>query len=70
MPIYVKYGAVVGNVTEAGHIGWVEMNSFQWGVGRGIGSPVGKSANRESSAPSISEVSVSKQMDKSSFAWL
>lgn len=70
MPIYVKYGAIVGNVTEQGHIGWVEAGSFQWGVGRGIGSPVGKSANRESSAPSISEISMTKEMDKSSFAWL
>ena len=39
MPIYVKYGTIAGNVTESGHTGWVEVNSFQWGVGRGIGSP-------------------------------
>ncbi|MCI0704284.1 MAG: type VI secretion system tube protein Hcp [Planctomycetia bacterium] len=72
MPIYVQYnaGAIKGNVTEKGHKDWVEVNSFQWGVGRGIGSPVGKSANRESSAPSISEIVVSKEMDKSSFSWL
>jgi type VI secretion system secreted protein Hcp len=48
----------------------VEVTSFQWGVGRGIGSPVGRSANREASAPSVSEIVVSKSMDKSSFAWL
>ncbi|VTS01236.1 Uncharacterized protein OS=Azospirillum lipoferum (strain 4B) GN=AZOLI_1016 PE=4 SV=1: DUF796 [Gemmata massiliana] len=70
MPVYVKYGKIVGNVTEANHKDWVEVNSFQWGVGRGIGSPVGKSANREASAPSVSEIVVTKEMDKSSFAWL
>ncbi len=73
MPIYLQYGPkdkIVGNVTEADHIGWVEVNSFQWGVGRGIGSPVGASANREASAPSISEIVVTKMMDGSSFAFL
>ncbi len=72
MPIYLKYndGAIKGNVTEKGHKEWVEVNSFQWGVGRGIGSPVGRSANREASAPSVSEIVVTKMMDKSSFAWL
>jgi type VI secretion system secreted protein Hcp len=56
MPIYVQYAGIKGNVTEKGHTDWVAVNSFQFGVGRGIGSPVGKAANRESSAPSISEV--------------
>jgi len=70
MPIYVQYGTIKGNVTEKGHKDWVEVSSFQWGVGRGIGSPVGRAANRESSAPSVSEIVVSKLMDKSSFAWL
>ena len=70
MPIYVQYGTIKGNVTEKGHTEWVEVGSFQYGVGRGIGSPVGKAANREASAPSISEITVSKEMDKSSFAWM
>lgn len=73
MPIYLQYGPkdkIKGNVTEAGHVGWVEVNSFQWGVGRGIGSPVGRSANREASAPSVSEIVVTKAMDKSTFAFL
>jgi type VI secretion system secreted protein Hcp len=63
MPIYLKYGAVNGDVTEANHTSWIELNSFQWGVGRGIGSPTGASADREASAPSISEVTVTKAQD-------
>src|SRR5262249_53839429 len=70
MPVYVKYGDIVGNVTAEGHTEWVDVSSCQWGVGRGIGSPTGRSANREASAPSISEVVVTKEMDKSSYRWL
>lgn len=51
---------------SAAHPGWIEVNSFQWGVGRGISSPTGGSADRESSAPSVSEVTVTKAIDKAS----
>jgi type VI secretion system secreted protein Hcp len=73
MPIYIKYGDIKGDVTAEGHLGsdgWVEVNSFQWGVGRGISSPTGGSADRESTAPSISEIVVTKPMDISSYRWL
>jgi type VI secretion system secreted protein Hcp len=73
MPIYVKYGDIKGDVTADGHKGsdgWVEVNSFQWGLGRGISSPTGGSADREASAPSVSEITVSKPMDISSYRWM
>ena len=66
MPIYMKYDSVDGEVTAAGHEKWIELHSFQWGVGRGISSPTGGSADRESSAPSVSEIVVTKRMDSSS----
>jgi len=68
MPIYMNYkeGAIKGDVTAAGHEGWVEVHSLSWGVGRGISSPTGASADRESSAPSVSEISISKHTDMSS----
>jgi type VI secretion system secreted protein Hcp len=69
MPIYIKYGDIKGDVTAEGHKGsdgWVEINSFQWGVGRGISSPTGGAHDREASAPSV----ITKPMDKSSFKWL
>jgi type VI secretion system secreted protein Hcp len=66
MPIYMKYGAIAGDVTESGHAGWIELKSFQWGVGRGVSSPTGSSEDRESSAPSVSEVTVTKEFDKAS----
>jgi Type VI secretion system effector, Hcp len=33
MPIYMKYEGVSGEVTEKSHIGWVELRSFEFGVG-------------------------------------
>lgn len=66
MPIYMNYNDIKGDVTAEGHKAWVELNSFQWGVGRGISSPTGASADRESSAPSISEIVVTKASDSAS----
>lgn len=66
MPIYMSYDGVAGDVTAGGHEKWIELNSFQWGVGRGISSPTGASADRESSAPSVSEVVVTKSTDAAS----
>ena len=65
MPIYMNYNslAVKGDVTATGYVGWIELNSFQFGVGRGISSPTGGSADRELSAPSVSEITVTKDQD-------
>jgi type VI secretion system secreted protein Hcp len=57
--------AVKGDATAANWEGWIELKSFQFGVGRGISSPTGGSADRESSAPSVSEITVSKDQDSS-----
>jgi type VI secretion system secreted protein Hcp len=66
VPIYMKYDGVTGNVTESGHTGWVELNSFSWGLGRAISTVVGSSDDREASAPSVSEVVVTKDCDVAS----
>jgi len=65
MPIYMNYDslAVKGDVTADGWKNWIEINSFQFGVGRGIASPTGGSADRESAAPSLSEIVVTKDQD-------
>ena len=72
MPIYMNYNslAIKGDVTAEGHKDWVELNSFQWGVGRGISSPTGAAADRESSAPSVSEITCTKDQDKGSIKLL
>ena len=60
------YGSIAGDVTTAGFETWTELQSFQWGVGRGVGSAMGRATNREGSIPSISEITVTKNMDAAS----
>jgi|SRR6516162_1483268 type VI secretion system secreted protein Hcp len=66
MAIYMKYGSIKGPVTTDGFKDWIELNSFQWGAGRAIGSATGHSNSREHSSPSFSEVTVRKRTDLSS----
>lgn len=66
MAIYMKYSSpdIKGDVTTEGFKDQIELSSFQWGVGRGVGSPTGASGNREASTPSVSEITVTKNMDQ------
>lgn len=66
MAIYLKLGNIKGSVTTKGHEEWLNVDSFQFGVARGISTPVGNAKNREASSPSISEITFSKEMDQSS----
>jgi type VI secretion system secreted protein Hcp len=63
MAIYMKYDQINGAVTAKGFEKWIEVHSFQWGVGRGLSTPTGASADREASAPSVSEITVTKPTD-------
>ena len=69
-PIFMQINGISGEVAVPGFVGDIQLNSFQWGVGRGISSPTGGSADRESSAPSVSEIVVTKISDKASPALL
>jgi type VI secretion system secreted protein Hcp len=62
---YLKFADVDGDVTTQGYEKWIELNSFQYGVSRNVSSGAGGST-RESSAPNISEIVVTKNFDKSS----
>lgn len=66
MSIFISFDGIPGNATEEGHKDWIAVDSFQFGVGRGISTPVGDAARRESSKPSISEVVFTKRLDKAS----
>ncbi len=61
----MKFGDVAGQVTTDGFTDWIELTSFQFGVGRGVTSGAG-GAQREGSAPSVSEIVVTKPYDKAS----
>ena len=58
--MYLSFTGVTGSATK----GLIAINSIQWGAGRGISSPVG--GTRTASAPSFSEVTITKLMDSAS----
>jgi type VI secretion system secreted protein Hcp len=66
MAIYMQYAKIDGAVTTEGFAKWIELGSFQLGVGRAISSATRSDTNREASEPSISEITVSKNMDVAS----
>ena len=65
MAIYMKFGSITGQVTTEGFKEWIELLSFQFGAGRGVGTGAG-GKQREGTAPSISEIAISKVYDKAS----
>ena len=66
MAIYVNYDGIQGEATQQDHTKWIDVLSLSWGVGRGINTVSGSTANREASEPSVSEVSIVKMFDSSS----
>ncbi len=63
MSIFCKFGSIKGDATHEEHKDWIAVDSIQWGVGRSISTPVGAAENREASEPSVSEVTMTKDMD-------
>ncbi|MBB5211387.1 Hcp family type VI secretion system effector [Microbulbifer hydrolyticus] len=68
MAIYMNFNSntPAGNVTAKGYENWIEVDSFSFGVGRGISMEAGAVANREATRPSLSEVTVTKRIDAAS----
>ena len=59
--MFLSFTGVTGEATN----GLIAIESLQWGVGRGISSASG-GGTRQASAPSFSEVTISKTMDSAS----
>jgi type VI secretion system secreted protein Hcp len=66
MAIYMKYGDLKGSVTTDGFDKWIELDSFQWGVGRTVSTPHGADDTREGAESRVSEVLVTKPLEKAS----
>lgn len=67
MAIYWQYEGIDGEVTTSPYQKWIEVNSVQLGVGRSISMPLGGGVSkRESSNPSISEITLTKETDMTS----
>ena len=66
MAIFMKFGDKKGDVDTDQYKGWIMCHSFQFGSGRGIGSAAASGGNRQGSHASVSEITVSKNLDPSS----
>lgn len=65
--IVLKFATEIKGQSQVdGHIGWINVESMQFGVGRSIALQSGGGAKREVSSPSISEVTFSRQTDMAS----
>lgn len=62
----MKIDGVDGHVTAKGHEKWIELSSFNFGVMRQIATKPGNVSDRENSKPSLTEVSIKKEIDKTS----
>jgi type VI secretion system secreted protein Hcp len=65
MAIYMKFGGVDGQVSTENYKGWIELNSFQYGVNRNVSTGAG-GRGREGANPQISEIVVTKEFDVAS----
>ena len=68
MAIYLDHETIDGNVTAAGYEKHIKIESFQFGVGRGISMEAGNMSNREATRPSLSEVVLGHKTDTSAVA--
>ncbi len=66
MAIFMKFGDKKGDVDTTQYKDWIMCHSFQFGSGRGIGSASASGKNRQGSHASVSEVTISKNLDPSS----
>jgi type VI secretion system secreted protein Hcp len=66
MPIYLKFGSILGDVQEAGHENWIQLSSAGWSATRPVSNPSGTAAARVLAAPRLGEISVSKDEDVAS----
>jgi type VI secretion system secreted protein Hcp len=62
---FLKIDGVPGEVTDAKHKDWIEVNSWSWGLSQSGGGATAGSGGRAGKV-SVSDLSIMKRMDKSS----
>lgn len=66
MTTYMKMDKIQGDVTAKGHEKWIEIYDLNFSVKRHINTEPGRIADREGTRPSISEITITKKIDRSS----
>ena len=65
--ILLKFATEIKGLSDVeGHVGWINVDSLQLGVGRSIALQSGGGNKRDSSSPSVSEVTFSRSTDMAS----
>lgn len=64
--IFMKIATIKGSSTVKGYQDWIELESLQFAASRRVQTVIGNASNRSVSAPSFSEITVSKPLDKAS----
>ena len=41
MGIFLKFGSVLGDVEDAGHINWIDLKAVNWSLARPVSNPAG-----------------------------
>jgi co-chaperonin GroES (HSP10) len=70
MAIYMKYADIKGTVSASGHEQWIELSSFKYDITRAISAQTGAKGDRETSAPTVGEVVITKRTDRSTVGLL
>jgi type VI secretion system secreted protein Hcp len=63
MGIFLKFGSVLGDVEDAGHVNWIDVKAVNWNLTRPVSNPAGSTSGRILSAPQISELTIMKDED-------
>jgi type VI secretion system secreted protein Hcp len=66
MGIYMQYGDIVGDATQAGFEKWINIASFGWPAcidRKGMRTDTGRSRNREPGQPVMGNITVNKEFD-------
>lgn len=66
MPIFLKVDGITGSAQEANHKQWIPLDSLQFGTSRNVNARTGGGIQREFSAPTITDVTITKPLDVSS----
>ena len=70
MAIYMKVPGIDGSVTAKGYEKQIELTSMNFGVSRAVAMDIGNVANRKAGLPQFQEISITKNMDESSYGCL
>lgn len=66
MSIFLQIDSIDGDVSAKGHESWIALEALDFNVKRLLSTDPGRIADREGTRPIVSEVTITKKMDKSS----